>query len=228
MTAGGLRAGAGSRAGVRTGGRWRTLLRRARATGTALATAALVVLALGSVAGRWRVVPVTSTGELVDVAEGSIVLLTPTPAQSLQPGDTVFLGTEADPNALRRVVGIYDSWNREFRVDRVSGSESAPGARAGDDEVVVLPAMVGRVTRSVPYLGRVFEVLVGPVQAIVLVVAGSALVAWSYGSGPELPPDSRARRWRRGRRTRVAGAGAAAAAVAVVGAGAVAVALVTV
>lgn len=223
--AGGLRARAGPRAGVRTG-RWWTFARRALTAGAAVATAALVVLALGAVAGRWRVLPVTSTGALVDVAEGSIVLLTPTPAQSLQPGDTVFLSTETDPNALRRIVELHDSWNREFRVDRVSGSEPGQRARAGDDDVLALPAVVGRVSRSVPYLGTWFELFVGPVQAIVLVVAGVALVAWSYGRGPELPPDSGAQRPRRGRHTRVGGVRAAAAAVALVGAGAAA--LVTV
>jgi hypothetical protein len=134
----------------------------------------------------------------------------------------VFLGTETDPNALRRIVDLHDSWNREFRVDRVSGSEPARRGRAGDDDVLVLPAVVGRVSRTVPYLGTLFGLLVGPVQAIVLVVAGVALVAWSYGDRPELPPDPGARQRRRGRHSRVAGVRAAAAAVALVGAGAAA------
>lgn len=158
-----------------------------------MATAALVVVALGAVAGRWRVLPVTSTGALVDVAEGSIVMLTPTPAQSLQPGDTVFLSTETDPSALRRVVDLHDSWNHEFRVDRVSGSEPARDSQAGDD-VLALPAVVGRVSLSVPYLGTVFGLVVGPLQAVVLVGAGVALIVWSHGRGPELPPDPGAQR----------------------------------
>ncbi|GIU89404.1 MAG: hypothetical protein KatS3mg010_0503 [Acidimicrobiia bacterium] len=85
---------------------------------------------------------------------------------------------------------------------------------------------MGRVSHSVPYLGTLFGLVVGPLQAVVLVGAGVALIVWSHGRGPELPPDPGAQRRGRGRRARVGRVRAAAAAVALVGTGAVA--LVTV
>jgi hypothetical protein len=174
----------------RADGTAKRIARRAGKALLALLALALVLLSAGSAIGRWRVIPVPSAGADSNVARGSLAMLVPVPAVSLEAGDHVYVRPEhGDRGTVFRVKEVRDSWQRELTVVGADGRDSS----------MEFPATAWRVSRSVPRLGTPFGLLVGPVQAVFLVVVGVLLVA---GSGSRRQPEPH----RRNRRAAVAAA----------------------
>ena len=182
--------------------------RRALKMSAAVATVALVALAIGAAAGRWRVVPVYGTGSQTDLNRGDLVMLEPISAMSVQEGDQVFVAIKGEKPTVRTIVLLEDSWERQYRLDSTNGEPIS----------MQLPPTVPKVTRVVPKAGWLFGLLVGPIQAAFLIINGILLVALAQRrpSPPPPPAASSGSNRRRGARLRFR---AAAAAVAMTGLG---------
>jgi hypothetical protein len=133
-----------------------------------------------------RVVPVFTRGSDVAIPKDALAVVVPVPTPRLQSGD-LFM---AEPR-FHGGVGVYradvaDSWSREVRV------------RSAEAEPVRLRlgTSVWRVSRVLPHGGVVFRLLVGPIQSVVLVLAGFGLIVWAEarrhrrGSAPRGVPMS--------------------------------------
>ncbi len=139
-----------------------------------LATTALVAVSLGSALGRWRVLPVMATGSQVHLDDGSLAVVVPVPVKAVRAGDLIFFVGAGDTGSIRKVVRINDSWKHEVLVDR----------RGKGTQNAQLPATVGRVSRVLPYGGWVFRLLVGPIQAVLMMVGGLLMVVMSQFRRP--------------------------------------------
>jgi hypothetical protein len=172
-------------------------------------TAALLILAVGSAIGRWKVIPVPATGEESAVPAGSIAVLEPVPSPTIKAGDHVFVRAEQkDKGTVYRVTAVKDSWNREFEVLD----------QDGEPTTIALPGSAWRVGPSVPYLGIPFSLLVGPIQAVLLVLNGVLLVGFSESRRHTDPPQPPAQGRRKdSSRAKLRVAAPAAAAVAMTG-----------
>ncbi len=185
--AGGHGAVAIGSASHRADGPVKTFARRVLRTSTAVMTAVLVCLALGAAFGRWQALPARTVGDGVSFDRGSLVLVEPTPALSLDEGDEIYVDIEGGERGFRRVVTVNDSWERYYEI-QVDGGERL---------VIKLPETVWRVSHVVRYAGLPFAVFVGRIQSLLLVFAGLALIAWAElrrnrieGEETAPPPDT--------------------------------------
>ena len=140
---------------------------RALRTSAAVVTAALVALAVGAAFGRWQVLPVDDAPPGTRFGSGTAAFVVPSPALSLDADDVVYVSVDGRSGQFSRVVAVVDSWERRVELERPDGRR----------EQAVLPPTVWRVSRVVPYVGVVFDLLVGTAQSIVLVAVGVALIA---------------------------------------------------
>jgi hypothetical protein len=163
----------------RAGGHDKPLARRVRKLSAVVMTTALLILAVGSAIGRWKVIPVPATGESSAGPTGSVAVLEPIPAPTLKTGDHVFVRSDQkDKGTVYRVTAVKDSWKREFEVLDAKGEATT----------IALPGNAWRVSHSVPYLGVPFSLLVGPIQAVLLVLNGVLLVGLSESRRHNDPP----------------------------------------
>ncbi len=128
---------------------------------------ALVVVAGGDAAGRWRLWAVHRNGAQTGVAHDDAVLLVPVPALEVKAGDRVVIGQPGVGATLFRISGVTDSTNAKVNV--VDAHSQV--------QEVALPAKVWRVSRVLPYSGVPLRLLAGPVQAALLVLAGIGIIA---------------------------------------------------
>jgi hypothetical protein len=115
------------------------------------------------------VLPARSVGDGVAIDSGSLVFVVPVSGRLVQPGDVLYLNIEGHSRGFHKVGEPVDSWGRRFDVY----------GEHGEHVVTTLPPKVYRVSRVVPYAGVPFNLFVGPIQSIVLVVFGIAMCIWS-------------------------------------------------
>ena len=149
-----------------------------------LATASLVLLAVGDAVGRWKLVPAPADVAHTQYASSDLVVVVPVPVQKLKVGDVVIVHNK-DEHALLRLDQIVDSQGPQVRV-----AGDPPG------RIRQLGGTAWRVSRSVPYLGGVLGLFAGPIQGVLFVLVGIALVAraeWKRSREPidaPTPPES--------------------------------------
>ncbi|MBF0688269.1 MAG: signal peptidase I [Cellulomonas sp.] len=158
--------------------------RRARGVGSALLTAAMVVLLL--VAAVVTVVPrligavpltVLSGSMEPTISAGDLVVVRPTDPADLRIGDVVTVQPESDDPTLvtHRVVGITRG------ADGLAGFVTQGDANEHADAPVVPEQVMGRVVYTVPLVGHVTHGAWGPYVAaavgVGLVVYGVVMVA---------------------------------------------------
>src|SRR5688572_10535436 len=88
----------------RAGGHDKPLARRVRKWSAVVMATALLILAVGSAIGRWKVIPVPATGESSAVSADSVAVLEPIPAPTIKAGDHVFV--RADQKAKGTVYRV--------------------------------------------------------------------------------------------------------------------------
>ena len=147
--------------------RVRRNMKRLSSIALTLAAAAVVVLAVGASAGRWRVWPVRAEGAGTGVGHDAALVLVPVPALQVDVGDRIVMGRDHAKPALYRVDEIIDTVDGRVRV-------RDDHARPHD---VTLPSRVWRMSRDVPYAGIPMRLLAGPVQALILVGIGILVIA---------------------------------------------------
>jgi hypothetical protein len=127
----------------------------------------LILLAAGGAAGRWRLVPAPDRTVGTELSSSDLVVVVPVPVQRLEPGDVVIVRNQHE-QALLRLERIVDSEGPQVRFD-------------GDPEGRIrrLGGTAWRVSRSVPYAGSVLRLFAGPIQGLLLVLGGLALVVRS-------------------------------------------------
>jgi hypothetical protein len=128
--------------------------------------AAVVVLAVGASAGRWRVWPVRAEGAGTGVGHDAALVLVPVPALQVDVGDRIVMGRDHARPALYRVDEIIDTVDGRVRVRDDHG-------RSHD---VTLPSRVWRMSRDIPYAGIPMRLLAGPLQALILVGIGILVI----------------------------------------------------
>jgi hypothetical protein len=149
-----------------------------------LATAALVMLAVGDAVGRWKLVPAPAHVAHTKYVSSDLVVVVPVPVQKLKVGDVVIVHNK-DESALLRLDQIVDSEGPQVRF-----AGDPPG------RVRRLGGTAWRVSRAVPYAGGVLGLFAGPIQGAVFVLIGIALVAraeWKRSREPiaaPRPPES--------------------------------------
>jgi hypothetical protein len=128
------------------------------------AVAALVIVAAGDAAGRWRLVPSPPRTAETPYSVNDMVVVVPVPVQQLRTGDVVIIRNKHE-HALLRLEKIVDSEGPQVRF-------------AGDppDRVRKLGGTAWRVRASVPYAGRALRLFAGPLQGGLLVLAGLVLI----------------------------------------------------
>jgi hypothetical protein len=144
-----------------------------------LATAALVLLAVGDAVGRWKLVPAPPHTAGTGVETSDLVVVVPVPVQKLKVGDVVIVRNK-DEHALLRLEQIVDSEGPQVRF-----AGDPPG------RVRRLGGTAWRVSRSVPHVGGVLGLFAGPIQGAIFVLIGIALVAraeWKRGREPVAAP----------------------------------------
>jgi hypothetical protein len=181
----------------RPGGGAKRFARRALQTSAAVATVALVALAVGSAVGRWRVLPVDGAGPGTGVTRSDAVFVVPVRAQQVHAGDHLAIRRSDGPPTVHRVDRIADSFAPvEVRLD-------AGGGRTVGAE---LPERAWRVRYAVPGVGLVLRALAGPVQSALLMLSGLVLIARAQGF--HTPPGSGWGRRRDGRAAMASAEGA--------------------
>jgi hypothetical protein len=147
--------------------RVRRNIKRLSSIALTLAAAAVVVLAVGASAGRWRVWPVRAEGAGTGVGHDAALVLVPVAALQVDVGDRIVMGRDHARPALYRVGEIIDTVEGRVRVrdDR------------GRPHDVTLPTRVWRMSRDIPYAGIPMRLLAGPLQALVLVGIGILVIA---------------------------------------------------
>jgi hypothetical protein len=136
---------------------------------SSLLIAGMVILAVLAATGRYRVVPVGPQGADVRVRKDALALVEPVPTLRLAPGD-VFLARPKGGGAVTiyRVTAI-DSFTRHFTVKDPHGKRVS----------IQLGQNAWRMSGTVPHGGTVFALLVGPIQAAIMLVAGLGLIVWT-------------------------------------------------
>src|SRR4051812_36666885 len=102
--------------------RVRRNLKRLSSIALTLAAAAVIVLAVGASAGRWRVWPVHGEGAGTGVGHDAALVLVPVPALQVDVGDRIVMGRgdHARP-MLYRVDEIIDTVDGRVRVPDEKG-----------------------------------------------------------------------------------------------------------
>jgi len=124
----------------------------------------LVLLAAADAVGRLRLVPAPSRTTGTAYVRSDVIIVEPVSVQRLRVGDVVIVHNKQE-HALFRVAQIVDSEGPQVRF-----AEDALG------RVRKLGGTAWRVRLAIPILGGVLGLLAGPIQGIVFVVAGFALV----------------------------------------------------
>jgi hypothetical protein len=132
-----------------------------------LAVWALVVLAILSAAGRFRVVAVSAHGSEVHLASGSVGLVEPVSSLQLKEGDVFLAQPRAGGTLAYYKVSSIDSWTHGVTTRDAAGNPVS--MRLGNQ--------TWRLVAAVPVLGRVLHVATGPVQAGLFVIVGLLLIA---------------------------------------------------
>jgi spore coat-associated protein N len=144
-----------------------TTARRVLVVLVALVAATFLFVAAGAATGRFRPLPVDERGADVHVARSSIAVVVPVPLRSLHEGDIVLAQpARGHKDALYRVSAV-DSWTHQPIVQTDQGHQTS--LSLGDS--------VWRVSTVVPFGGTLYRLLVGTLQAILLLLACMALVA---------------------------------------------------
>jgi hypothetical protein len=143
------------------------IVRLALFAGAAVVMAAVTLVALGAGTGRFHTVPVDAHGTDVGLPGHGLAIVVPVSPQRLHDGDTIQTRLEGDrADAFYRVTAI-DSWTKDiYAINR-------------DDKLVklTLGTQVGRVSRTVPYVGAPFRFVQGSVQGFALLLVAMFLVA---------------------------------------------------
>ena len=156
---------------------WRNLRRAAGILGwaaTVLCVAALMALGLGPHTGRYRTATVLSASMRPTIPEGSVVVVTPLPAEQLHVGDVVMYRIpEGDRRVVsHRVVEILEPGTRP--VVRTQGDANpAPDAWTARLE----GGSLWQVRAAVPGLGHLVQALRDPHVRPILVGVVPALLA---------------------------------------------------
>jgi hypothetical protein len=142
--------------------------RRLRSSfGRALVFAALGLLALlasGDAVGRFRLVPTPARNGGTSYSKSDLLVLVPTASQRLRVGD-VIIAKHQNEHSLLKVSQIVDT---DGPVVRFANDSSDQPRRLGGN--------TWRVAGSMPLLGLPLNLLAGPIQSIVLCLAGLALI----------------------------------------------------
>jgi hypothetical protein len=153
---------------LRNGGRiTRTLARGLASLCSIVLSLSLVLLAAGTAAGRWRLWPVTHMGAHTSVGHDAVVFVVPVPVAQIADGDLVVMSRDKKHAALYRVEHVLDTATGKIELSDEQGRL----------QPVTLSTKVWRVSREVPYAGVLLRLLAGPVQAVLLVGGGIALIA---------------------------------------------------
>ena len=125
---------------------------------------ALVLVAAGDAAGRFRLVPAPERTGGTAYSSTDLVVVVPVPALRLREGDVLIVRNPRE-HALLRIDKIVDSDGPQVHI-------------AGDpaSRVRQLGRTSWRVRFAIPYAGILLGLLAGPVQGALFVVAGLALV----------------------------------------------------
>jgi hypothetical protein len=142
------------------------LARRALFLAGILVVMVVVVLASGTIVGRWRFVTPDEIGPAVPVSRADLVVVVPVPAATLRAGDVVYVRPPDQPGMLVRIDGVVDPRLRTYLIH--GETDAAPRK---------LPETVWRQRRALPAAGVPFRALAGPVPTLVLALTGVALVA---------------------------------------------------
>lgn len=133
---------------------------RMAAVGVAVVSVlALAVLGLGPHTGRYRTATVLSASMRPTIAEGSVVVLTPVPAEQLQVGDVLMYRIPVEDRRVvtHRVVELVERGDRP--VVRTKGDAN----NAPDTWVARLESEpLWQVRAAVPYLGHAVQALRAP------------------------------------------------------------------
>lgn len=153
-------------------------LRRGLAGGVLALTAlvALLVVVIPILTGS-RAYTITTGSMRPAMPPGTLVVVRHVDPASIGIGDVITFQVESGQVAVatHRVVG------RAFQADGTSAFVTRGDANNVDDADPVLPAqVVGKVWYSIPYLGRVNQVLTGSVRATLLPIA--VLLLFGYGA----------------------------------------------
>jgi hypothetical protein len=128
------------------------------------AFALLVLFAVGGASGRIRLAPAPERVTGTQYSSSDLVVVVPVPVQKLRVGDVIIVRNK-DEKALLRVDNVIDSVGPQVHM-------------AGDppERVRKLSGSAWRVRTTVPFVGLGMGFLAGPIQGILLSVAGFALV----------------------------------------------------
>jgi hypothetical protein len=132
-----------------------------------VAIAALVVLAAGDAAGRFRIVPAPHRIVGAKYGTSDVIVVVPVPVQRLKVGDVIILNNKQE-HALLRLDQIVDSDGPQVRL-------------AGDpkNRIRHLSGTAWRVTAAVPEVGAVLGLIAGPVPGAIFVLGGFGLIAFA-------------------------------------------------
>jgi hypothetical protein len=129
------------------------------------AIAALILLAAGDAAGRFRLVPAPHRIVGSHYSANDLVLVVPVPVERLKVGDIIILSNKQE-HALLRLDQIVDSEGPQVRL-------------AGDlkNRIRHLSGTAWRVDGAVPVLGAPLRLIAGPVPGALFALSGLLLIA---------------------------------------------------
>jgi signal peptidase len=136
-------------------------------------TGAVALVVTGTLADRWRVVPVLSGSMRPSIVEGAAVVAVPAPLSSVERGDViVYTPPGATHLLMHRVVEVVEPGPRP--VVRTKGDAN----RAVDPwRARLAGTAVWKVRAVVPWWGRVVLVAGRPAVRFAMIAAAAALVA---------------------------------------------------
>jgi hypothetical protein len=134
--------------------------------GAVLVVGLLLLVSAGAAFGRFEIAPVDNQGPGVGIEHSSAAIVVPVPTLDLRAGDVVTAKLPTDAHIrLYRVVAV-DSWTHDVYTKNDNGKLA----------VLKLGTSAGRVSRTVPHVGTVWDSLAGTPQALVALALAMLLL----------------------------------------------------